>query len=143
LATLDAISRSAGPRLYNPAGLTAPDPVRQVAAEIAARIAPGDPVWVVNYPPVVHVLSGAGLATRYAFPAHLSGTHAALIGVDPDREIARILADRPPLVVVYRGWWQQIRPGIRPVLEDALARDYLLAAEIAEALGPVEIWQRR
>jgi hypothetical protein len=92
---------------------------------------------------VVHVLSGAGLATRYAFPAHLSGTHAALIGVDPDREIARILADRPPLVVVYRGWWQQIRPGIRPVLEDALARDYLLAAEIAEALGPVEIWQRR
>lgn len=143
LAAVDAISRSTGPRLYNPAGLTAPDPVRQVAREISARIAPGEPVWIVNYPPVVHVLSGAGLATRYAFPVHLSGGHADLIGIDPDGEIERILAGRPTIVVLYRGWWQQVRPAIRPVIEAALARDYALAVEIGEALGPVEIWQRR
>lgn len=143
LAGIEAWTRAAAPRLYNPAGLTAPDPVRLVAAAMAARIAPGDPVWVVNYPPVVHVLSGAGLATRYAFPAHLSGGHAAVTGGDADGEIARILDGRPALIVVYRGWWLQIRAGVRPVLEAALARDYALAAEIGEALGPVEIWQRR
>ena len=143
LCGLDAVSRSTAPRLYNPTGLTAPDPVRLVAAAVAARIAPGDRVWVVNYLPAVHVLSGAGLATRYAFPSHLSGAHAAVIGIDPDAEIARILAARPALVVVYRGWWLQIRPAVRPMLETALARDYVLAAEIGEALGPVEIWMLR
>jgi hypothetical protein len=109
------------PRLYDPAGLTRPDPVRAVAAALAAHVAPGDPVWVVNYPPVVHVLAGAGLSTRYVFPQHLTGAHAAVTGIDADAEVRRILDSRPAALVVYRGWWLQVRPALRPVIEAALA----------------------
>jgi hypothetical protein len=131
------------PRLYDPAGLTRPDPVREVAAALAAHVAPGDPVWVVNYPPVVQVLAGAGLSTRYVFPQHLTGAHAAVTGIDADAEVRRILDSRPAALVVYRGWWLQVRPALRPVIEAALAGSYARVAEIDEALGPVEIWTRR
>jgi 4-amino-4-deoxy-L-arabinose transferase-like glycosyltransferase len=143
LAGLDALTRMAVPRLYDPAGLTRPDPVREVAAALAAHVAPGDPVWVVNYPPVVHVLAGAGLSTRYVFPQHLTGAHAAVTGIDADAEVRRILDSRPAALVVYRGWWLQVRPALRPVIEAALAGSYARVAEIDEALGPVEIWTRR
>lgn len=143
LAGLDALTRMAVPRLYDPAGLTRPDPVRAVAAALAAHVAPGDPVWVVNYPPVVHVLAGAGLATRYVFPQHLTGAHAAVTGIDADAEVRRILESRPAALVVYRGWWLQVRPVLRPAIEAALAGSYARVAEIDEALGPVEIWARR
>lgn len=141
-AALDAWVGAAVPRLYNPVGLTRPDPVRVVAAAIAARIVPGEPIWVVNYLPVVHVLAGAGLATRYAFPPHLVGPYAAVTGIDADAEIARILASRPTLLIVYRGWWQQMRPEAAALVAAALVRSYRREVEIAEAIGAVELWRR-
>lgn len=134
-------------------GTFAADPVREVAAAIAREIAPpgnpmggnpgGEPIFVANYHPVVHVLSGAGLATRYVFPAHLTGAFGRVAAIDMDAEVARILATRPRVIVVDRGWWTSMRPAVAAMVTAALAGDYALAATVAEERGPVEVWRRR
>ncbi len=119
------------------------DPVRQVAAAIAHEITANEPVFVANYHPVVYLLAGAGLPTRYVFPAHLTGAFGRVADLDMDAEVARILAARPRVVVVDRGWWTSMRPVVAAMLTTALADGYDLAATVAEERGAVEIWRRR
>ena len=111
------------------------------AVELRAR--PGEPIFVVNYHPVVYFLSRAGLPTRFVFPAHLSGDFDEVSDIDTDAELSRVLASRPRLVVVDRGWWPQLRPRAANTVAAALQADYVLADTVAEERGPVEIWQLR
>jgi hypothetical protein len=125
-------------------GLFAPDPVRQVAAEVRARIEPGEPIFVVNYHPAVYFLAGAGVPTRFVFPAHLTGKEfTSVAGMDNDAEVARILGTWPKVIVIDRGWWPQLRETVAAMLNEVLGRDYELVAEVAEERGPVEIWRPR
>ncbi len=138
---VDAWRSSTIPRLYGTIGLTGPDPVREVAAAVRREIEPGEPIWVVNYHPSVHVLADAGLATRYAFPAQLTGRYWSVTGIDPYAEVARILAATPQVIVVDRGWWSGVRPRIAAMVDEALAENYDLASVVSEERGPVEIWR--
>ncbi|WP_144299451.1 hypothetical protein [Elioraea rosea] len=122
-------------------GFRRPDPVRQVVAAVQQAVPPGSPIYVANYHPVVYVLAGMAAPTRFVFPAHLAGWYSGVTGIDADAEIDRVLASRPAAIIVDRGWWSAIRPPIRPVIEAALARDYVFAARVLEANGPVEIYR--
>jgi hypothetical protein len=130
-------------RIERGIGLFVPDPVRQVAAAIAAELPPGEPIFVANYHPVVYVLARAGLPTRYVFPAHVTGHFGGVADIDMDAEVARIMASRPRFVVVDRGWWHTIRPGAAAIITAALESGYELAGTVAEERGPVELWRPR
>ena len=140
---VDAWRSSTVPRLYGAIGLGGPDPVREVSAALRRAIEPGERVWVVNYHPAVYVLAQAGLATRYAFPAQLVGPYWRVTGIDPNEEVARILASTPQALVIDRGWWPNVRPRIAAMIEEALAEHYDLAAVVYEERGPVEVWRLR
>lgn len=124
-------------------GFRRADPVRQVADAVRAAAPDGAAIYVVNYHAVIYALSGMAVPTRYVFPAHLAGWYSGVTGIDADAEVARVLAARPAAIVVDRGWWTAIRPPIRQMIEAALARDYVLAARVQEANGPVEIYRLR
>lgn len=85
--------------------------------------------------------------TRYLFPDHLVLiTEAKAVGVDPETEVARILATRPEIIVT-----RKVRPGrqlpqIQAMLSAALQRDYRPVMTTAEGLSAsvadVTVWQR-
>jgi Dolichyl-phosphate-mannose-protein mannosyltransferase len=139
----DAWRSDAAPRLDRGIGIWQADPVEEVAEAIERRAEPGEPVFIVNYHPVVYFLARAGLPTRFVFPAHLSGDFDEVSDIDTDAELSRVLASRPRLVVVDRGWWPQLRPRAATSVTAALQADYILAETVAEERGPVEIWQLR
>jgi hypothetical protein len=139
--TVNAWVTDAARRIETGPGFRKPDPVRLVAQAVRDTVPAGAPVWIANYHPVVYVLAGVAVPTRYAFPAHLAGWYSGVTGIDADAEIDRVLASRPAAIVVDRGWWTAIRPPIRGVIEAALARDYVFAARVLEANGPVEIYR--
>jgi hypothetical protein len=139
----DAWRSDAAPRLDRGIGIWQPDPVQEVAEAVELRSRPGEPIFVVNYHPVVYFLARAGLPTRFVFPAHLSGDFDEVSDIDTDAELSRVLASRPRLVVVDRGWWPQLRPRAASTVTAALQAHYVLADTVAEERGPVEIWQLR
>ena len=130
-------------RMYSGTALRFPDPVAAVGAALAANIRPGDTVLVANYHPLVYLLAGASVPSRYVFPAQLTGEFGDVGGIDMDDEVARILAARPAAIVVDRGWWLSIRPSVRTMLTRVLEESYELRTEVGEERGPVEIWRLR
>lgn len=120
-------------------GFRRADPVREVAQAVREAAPAGATIYVVNYHPVVYVLAEMAVPTRFVFPAHLAGWYSGVTGIDADAEVDRVLAARPAVIVVDRGWWTAIRPPVRPMIEAALARDYVFHARVLEANGPVEI----
>lgn len=124
-------------------GLFTADPVRTLAARIRQELRPGDAIYVANYHPVLYALTGAALPTRFVFPAHLTGAFTEVADIDTDQEVARIMASRPRVVVVDRGWWPLLRESAADILQAALARDYEQFAEVPEERGPIELWRPR
>ncbi len=130
-------------RLRSGSGLWRPDPPREVARVLAAELPPRAPVFLANYHVAVIFLAGMEPASRFVFPAQLTGHHAEVLPVDPDVEIARILASRPAAIVIDRGWTHVIRAEALTAIEVALTEAYERAAAVAEERGPVEIWRLR
>ncbi len=128
------------PRLEH--GWDVPDPPRQVAEIIRQQIRRGEPIFIANYHPAVYVMSGAGVPTRFAFPGHLTCEWDRVTGVDVDAEVNRILASRPRIIVVDRGYWRSMRRRVRVNLGTTLKRSYVKVAEVQELAGMVEIWRR-
>ncbi|TCZ57824.1 ArnT family glycosyltransferase [Roseicella aquatilis] len=122
-------------------GLWTPDPVAAVARAVRARLQPGEAIFVANYHPVLYALTDARLPTRFIFPAHLTGGFTQVADIDTDAELRRVLASRPRLVVVDRGWWWHLRPSAMAILTEVLHRDYEVEAVVAEERGPVELWR--
>ena len=125
------------------------NPVEQVAALVAAGIEPGEPVYVVNYAPIVYFLARAGTSTPYVFPAHLAGNADGKLGtvnpagIDLEAEVTRILDAHPRVIVLHRGHWGSVRPTIAGLVSDALARSYVRAGSVDVAGGPVEVWRHK
>ncbi len=130
-------------RMYSGTALRFPDPVAEVAAAVSRSIAPGAPILIANYHPVVYLLADARPMSRYVFPAQLTGEFGDVSGEDMDKEVARILAQHPAAIVVDRGWWLAMRPEVRAMLTHTLDDAYRLASEVLEERGPVEIWVPR
>ena len=93
-----------------------PDVPRLVAGRIAAELAPGQPIFVFNYQPIVYFLSHAALPTRIPFPIDLVGTHN-FTGVNLDAELARVLVSKPHFIVVDRNSMFPVRPSAQVLVE--------------------------
>ena len=95
--------------------------------------------------PALYMLTGSCLPSRWAFPGSLNMQDEAkpqAIGVDPAREVARILATRPPAIVDE---WPVSRFGNRAtqaLVDRALRRDYALAARVALPGGRAQLVYR-
>ncbi len=86
--------------------------------------------FVFDAPPALYTAARACLPTRYPFPPHLvEPSEAGAIGVDPRRELARILGARPPAIAIGRA---------DPLVAAVIARDY---RPVAHALG-ITIYRR-
>lgn len=113
----------------------------RVAAYLRERV-PGQPVYVVDYDPVVYQLSGAPVLTRFPFHQHIVCDFPAL-PVSPEAEIRRIMAARPAaLVFAPENHRMVCELPERVGLVRALARagGYAPATRIAGDYGEVEIW---
>jgi len=119
------------------------DPVREVAAAVARAAGPNGDAFVANYHPSIYVMSGARLSTRFPFPAHLTGNFEDLSDTNTLVELDRVLASRPKVIVVDRGWMHTMRPEAASRVLAAIAQGYDLFETVAEYRGPVEIWRRR
>ncbi len=141
VVAVEAWRQEAAVRVGRGFGIWLPDPVEEVASAIRARIKPGEAIFIANYHPVVYALTDAALPTRFVFPAHLTGGFTQVADIDTDAEVRRILATRPRIVVVDRGWWSHMRPSAAAILTETLNRDYVLDTTVAEERGPVELWR--
>jgi 4-amino-4-deoxy-L-arabinose transferase-like glycosyltransferase len=57
-------------------------------------------LWVFDGDSILYYLTGACLPTKFAFPQHLLFTReAGALGIDPEREVRRIMASKPQMVV--------------------------------------------
>jgi 4-amino-4-deoxy-L-arabinose transferase-like glycosyltransferase len=130
-------------RLERGPGLMHPDPVREVAAQVARAAGPGGDAFIANYHPSVYVISGARLSTRFPFPAHLTGVFEDLSDTSTEAELVRVLAARPRAIVVDRGWMHTMRPAASELVMRAIAEGYELFATVNEYRGPVEIYRVR
>jgi 4-amino-4-deoxy-L-arabinose transferase-like glycosyltransferase len=86
MATIHARSRGSGAEV-------------RLLAE-AVRLRPTECLFVFDGEPILYLLTGSCLPTRYAFPTHLNDLRdAGAIGVDQVAELRRVLATRPAYIV--------------------------------------------
>jgi hypothetical protein len=107
----------------------------------------GGCVYVADGPSRLYSDFPACRPTRYLFPDHLVLiTEAGAIGADPVREISRIFAQRPAVVVV-----RAVRKGrrsreVRALLSRELHSRYhavlILPPGTSQSVGSVSVWQR-
>jgi hypothetical protein len=133
----------AAARLERGPGWVHRDPVREVAAAVAEAAGPGGDAFIANYHTSVYVLADVRIATRFPFPPHLTGEFEDLSDTNTEVELTRVLAARPQVIVVDRGWMQTMRRPAAAQVMAAVAADYDLAATVAEQRGPVEIYRLR
>lgn len=130
-------------RLERGPGLMHPDPVREVSAAVARIAGPGGDAFIANYHPSVYVIAGVRVATRFPFPPHLTGVFEDLSDTSTETELLRVLAARPRVIVVDRGWMHTMRPAAAELVMRTVAEAYELAATANEYRGPVEIYRAR
>jgi hypothetical protein len=106
------------------------DTPRHIAADLKPVLREGDAVYVVGFQPVVYVLTGAAIPTRFAFTGL---PHSQVPGrdgcpwIDPATELRRILQGQPRFIIVERGIFvEEMRPDVLRILNEHLARDYRL-----------------
>ncbi len=101
-------------------------------------------IYVFDTDPIYYHLTGSCLPTRWTFPYHLSLTREApALGVDPAREIRRILDSRPPVIVDKETQDRQINPAMQAIVEQRLARDYRLVGRFPREVETDRVWALR
>ena len=79
------------------------DTPQEIADWIRPRLAPGERIYVADYPIVIHYLLGSPPLTRFVFPEFLTIAHFSRVaGVDPVAELDAILARSPRYVIRRR-----------------------------------------
>lgn len=112
----------------------------------AARVEGTGCIYVYDGYPALYMLTGSCLPTRWPFPGHLATqeeSRAAALGVDPAREVRRILARRPVAIVDDWPHFAGGNPVTRRILDAALATDYVLAARICTGPARMRLVYRR
>jgi hypothetical protein len=103
------------------------------AARVGGHVGGSGCIYVYDGYPALYMLTGSCLPTRWPFPGHLATqdeARAAALGVDPAREIRRILAARPVAIVDDWPHFSGGNPVTRRILDRTLAAEYVLAARI-------------
>ena len=103
---------------------------------------PGQPVYVVDYEPVVYQLSGAPVPTRFPLPLHLMCDFPPL-PVLPEDELRRIIATRPAALIFAPTDYRmsgELPARIGLVRQIASQANYRPTVSIDGPAGPVEIW---
>lgn len=123
--------------------LARPDIPRKIAALARQRLRNWELIYVVNDQPVIYLLAGTALPTRYAYPTHLLGSQRFLVPEDRLAELRRILDLRPRMIVVNEanGWTGPVAetdPVGRAMVEKALADAYESAALFTSRDGTVQ-----
>lgn len=82
-------------------------------------------LFAFSAPPIFYQATGSCLPTRYPFGPHLTLAYeAGAVGVDPVAEVARILAARPPVIVVGPPVAKDRNEAAYALVAAALSRDY-------------------
>ncbi|MCW3835230.1 ArnT family glycosyltransferase [Sphingomonas canadensis] len=105
-----------------------PEEMRTLIAAIGAPRP--DCLFVFSGDPAIYLLSGACIPTRYNFPTLLSESRdAASLGIDPRMELARVMVqERPGMVVTHDGFpFAEADPEAWRFMRFVLERDYTLA----------------
>lgn len=103
---------------------------RRAEARLSAAIAPyvgarHDCLYVFDGPTVLYRTTGTCLPTRFVYPDHLNnGLEAHALGIDQTAEIARILGNRPGVIVTARPAVTVQRKANLKLIHDTLGRDY-------------------
>lgn len=108
----------------------------------------GGCLFVADGPAWLYAQSPACRVTPYLFPGHLTLlVEADALGVGQQDELARVLAQRPAVIVAQDNERDQHRPAIDHLLYDVLERDYRNVARVPDDASPrlatVRVWQRR
>ncbi len=75
----------------------------QIADYINPQMSSADSIYVVNDEPILYFLTKNEPPTRFAYPAFVIDPHFSFVAeVDPDREVAKILAKSPKFVIIGR-----------------------------------------
>jgi 4-amino-4-deoxy-L-arabinose transferase-like glycosyltransferase len=91
----------------------------------------GGCIFVYDGYPALYMLTQSCLPTRWAFPGSLNTAdeaNPAALGIDPAREVARIMATMPAAVIDDYPRFDQGNRATRAVVDRALAADYFLSA---------------
>lgn len=72
---------------------------RQIAADLAPRLAPGETIYVYNYEPILYYLTATEPPTRFPFPPHILQTSGYGL-IDSEDELQRILATQPRFIIL-------------------------------------------
>lgn len=143
LVALDPWRIDTATRLGQGTAMLRADVPARIAARIAAELPPGATIFIPNYQPVVYVLAGAAIPTRFPFPIHLTGAYARLAGNSTDDEVDRILATRPRFIVVDRDAWGAMRPAAAGAIAAALEAGYELVEVFSDTGNRIELWRLR
>jgi hypothetical protein len=127
---------------------TIDDAPRKVADYIAPRLSSGATIFVFNYEPVVYLLTGARLPTRYVQPDSWSLPLDGISGVKPLEELDRVFATRPEFVVVVAQDWNEMGEAAFDKLRQHLSSSYrkqfqLVDRQIHTEPVSVEVYARK
>jgi 4-amino-4-deoxy-L-arabinose transferase-like glycosyltransferase len=125
--------------------LARPDVARQIGALARQTLQRDETVYVVNSDPVIYLISGTELPTRYAFPTHLIGSQRYLVPEPNHPEVQRILNGRPRLIVVDDSWTDPIKADqeARALIERTLMASYVAARTFQDDTTSVHVFVRR
>lgn len=127
---------------------TIDDAPRTVADYIAPRLSSGATIFVFNYEPVVYLLTGARLPTRYVQPDSWSLPLEGISGVKPLEELDGVFATRPEFVVVVAQDWNGMGEAAFNKLRQHLSSSYTKQFQIVDRQihtepVSVEVYARR
>ena len=108
----------------------------------------GGCLYLADGPTWLYQSTGACRLTPYLFPDHLNlYVERGAVGVDPKRELERIFAQRPAVIVTQDSEAGKHNPATQPILLGNLSRDYRVVHRVPAdgplLLATLRVWQRR
>jgi hypothetical protein len=137
-------------QLYNPIGRHANSLAeRRAEARLSAAVAPfvgaeRDCLYVFDGPTVLYRTTGTCLPTRFIYPDHLNNAlETPALGIDQAAEIARILANRPGVIVTASEPVTVQQPRNLALIREATERNYRPLITITQHSRELTAWVRR
>lgn len=108
----------------------------------------GGCLYVADGPTFLYKSTGACRLTRYLFPHHVNlFVERNAVGIDQPTELARILRQRPAVIVSQDCECPSQNPATRRILQQALAANYRTVHRVPDhaplLLAGLRVWQRR
>jgi hypothetical protein len=92
---------------------------------VKARLRPGDCIYLHDGDPLLYREAGNCVMTRWNFPAHLDNiVEAEALGIDPVKELRRVMSEKPRLVIINARPPDNIYPPSRQFMLNELRRNW-------------------